>query len=1634
NAASSHRQTTTTTATTSIASEVATAASAAPPPPQQQLPCTAAPPNSISGFKVGFRPSRDEISCVSIDLTTTEESSTEESEARCVSSRGEEDEERQRTTNSALRQHRHNRPRTQYRDLDADQHVAHQSQQQQQHQHRSDRCRDDHSHSHSRCRHRHDRDADADAEARHVRQCKLTTLTTATVGGKTAEQEDASEGGIRSLPLALIVHPLEHLERNVLLALTLALVFTLLALLTGLPVVALLLVVTVPAVVVRRTLSCYVWRLNYFGLGVTYDPQNNQQRKPGQLFQHCNDNSNESSNGTSVTNGSIKDNNNRATTIAAAATTTIEDQLNWSYCPLDFLESYWLAPSLVNQCVLTTENGLTLTELRRLIRDKVLARADCRKFRSRLVRRGLLRSWFWQYLPDDHNTDSGIATAAGDPTNQDDKLSEDEQLSSASSLDHLATDFSRAQKSSATNVKSMKTTTESNQQRAKRQSYFCIDEHVRQDADIASRRQFRERSLALLHTPLQLDRPLWEVRLAVASYSNQCVLIVRCHQCLADGISLVSILVECLIDRPAIIKSTLKDIGMDGAPLMRPRFAGSQAVSTIRACIVGPLTCLLWTIWAFTRRHHNHVKPAQLSPERLAKDTKRFYMSSYDYDKLLRIKQVTRSTVGEVLLAAVCGATRIYLRQHCAIKRPPQLNASLTVDTRRPDDRQPGVKYVLIKVPLPTAIEGAIPRLWETRNIMDDLRTSADPWVMLGMQYFLAQLLPLSWYRAIANFVGHRNSSMCISNIECPQWTTLNPGHLNCGLDAASPTGSCDFHDDMNRTEAPHDVCGTPIAPAPASPSGAANGDSHGDAPLSLCSKKINKIFYCVRPPTRNIPISFNCITYNNRLYIACSLQSHIICNAQQFVRLFINQLNQLSTMLAKRRVPGVPRAALSLPAAPGTPSIPTLELPIDADDHTVGMYTLDHHNHHDLEDNGTDSEHSDNHQSNQCQPAHAHIAGASDIGASNKKLSPLGSFVMAHKTRRPSLGILAPVWTSAQLRGLPKWASDGNLKPSLFIDTHSSARLDCPSSVITDRVSPSSYLMVRSAKSVIALSGHPITAAALATADRVSSASSWQPSTSTSTVIRECAKCDSNDIKSSAAPTGDCLDRSSSNCQTAMIKTMTYTSCEIVIHDDINRDASVPCQLQYHETSRVNRDNNSTNADVGAQTQTLARLQCKQCLGQHHLPSTTRRPSISDVAANSDDINNKHHKHSDSSASEQSARQVDEEFDDKSHDFKHRRHHHRHAYQHQQQRQRPTSVASDRCCLTQQHRINDSSKMNQHNDTQSSGTCNVDMANFVSGLVPARSFNCVSRCDELSNSSGGARRVHASSHCLTDYEREYPKRKQQHASSSSSSNNKVRCGDPNHCAAADNASGNELDNEQAHGCCRCCGYPTHTQPRWCPHQSDREFVVVGEHNADDDGERRQQNTPLAAGGSESSILVIAPSAAQSSLRAKNVDCDQSRCATASRCLSPHGGATMASQVPRRQHHRHSIDLSASLRGGGSGGSRIRTSHARRYPSVTSIIEVPDINEHIAIVLSTTPSGLCVDTQQQHCQLQPRPVADNIRRQFGRFISELRRRMSNTPEQRVETTTYDNTLRSTSTLSSDGQNTTLAMHESRSSL
>lgn len=233
---------------------------------------------------------------------------------------------------------------------------------------------------------------------------------------------------------------------------------------------------------------------------------------------------------------------------------------------------------------------------------------------------------------------------------------------------------------------------------------FNLHNHIFSGPEITSEEALQKYIAKLLFQPLHTSRPLWEV-IVLNSFGQKqdTVLICRLHHCIADGMSLLRVLCQSLSDNQIL-----------HIP-QKPHFGGTTfGMNLFRSLFVGPLTAMTWIYWwkpdknilvyrktASVPQHnsskvslkingskqccrcsdHNNSS-AQNSVNSGSIDCLKsldsttdsgaytvlqtseastfsvLWSSAIPMNKIIRIKQVTRTCLNDVILASLAGAIR----------------------------------------------------------------------------------------------------------------------------------------------------------------------------------------------------------------------------------------------------------------------------------------------------------------------------------------------------------------------------------------------------------------------------------------------------------------------------------------------------------------------------------------------------------------------------------------------------------------------------------------------------------------------------------------------------------------------------------------------------------------------------------------------------------------------------------------------------------------------------------------------------------------------------------------------------------------------------------------------------------------
>lgn len=278
----------------------------------------------------------------------------------------------------------------------------------------------------------------------------------------------------------------------------------------------------------------------------------------------------------------------------------------------------------------------------------------------------------------------------------------------------------------------------------------------------------------LVSTPLDPGKPLWQLHLVDSGAGS--VLIARIHHAIADGIALIRVLlsltdttarppklpagesVHAERDRGLVewVKAgtwlAQAGFGLLGDPSRAASLLGKgagAAAELARATLLPP-------------------DPKTSLKGELGVRKRAAWSEPIDLDKVKAAGKRAGATVNDVLVTAMAGALRRYLRSRGDNVDGLEIRAGVPVNLRPLEEaHRLGNAFGLALLPLPVGVAGQRQRLVEVKRRMDEIKASMQPVVALGMLALIgstpAPLQPL----AIDFFTG--KISCVLTNVAGPR-------------------------------------------------------------------------------------------------------------------------------------------------------------------------------------------------------------------------------------------------------------------------------------------------------------------------------------------------------------------------------------------------------------------------------------------------------------------------------------------------------------------------------------------------------------------------------------------------------------------------------------------------------------------------------------------------------------------------------------------------------------------------------------------------------------------------------------------------------------------------------------------------
>jgi WS/DGAT/MGAT family acyltransferase len=256
----------------------------------------------------------------------------------------------------------------------------------------------------------------------------------------------------------------------------------------------------------------------------------------------------------------------------------------------------------------------------------------------------------------------------------------------------------------------------------------------------------------MMAEPLDRAKPLWHFYL-IDGYGNGCALYARMHHCIADGIALARVLLSLTDSDPdagiapsaPVAAPDRRRRSVVTRPVAGALHAGRAAAGALAhesiEMLVHP-AAELSHLATLARTDSKALAHVLLTPSdaktalkgELGVARRVAWSEPLSLDEVKGIAHANSATVNDVLVAAMTGALRQYLRRRESLVE--EIRAFVPFNLRpldRPLPASLGNKFGLVFLPLPVGARTAAARLQQVKRRMDEIKDSPEGAIAYGM-------------------------------------------------------------------------------------------------------------------------------------------------------------------------------------------------------------------------------------------------------------------------------------------------------------------------------------------------------------------------------------------------------------------------------------------------------------------------------------------------------------------------------------------------------------------------------------------------------------------------------------------------------------------------------------------------------------------------------------------------------------------------------------------------------------------------------------------------------------------------------------------------------------------------------------
>ncbi len=353
--------------------------------------------------------------------------------------------------------------------------------------------------------------------------------------------------------------------------------------------------------------------------------------------------------------------------------------------------------------------------------------------------------------------------------------------------------------------------------------YFDLDWHVRHIA-LPRSGDLEEVVSDLISTPLDPSKPMWQFH--VVDTESGSALVMRIHHSYGDGFALTYVLATMTDTEPGNPRNPLGDLGRNddtrsawerilgpASEVVSGAYRAAQTLASAGWDLVSEPSRLVQYGEAGLGLARDAAVIAGMTPDSptrfkgpMGVMKRAAWASPLSLFEVKAVAEAFGCSVNDVLLSCVAGALRAYLLEQGDDVEGVEIRALVPVNQRPPGRvTELGNDFSLVFVSLPVGIEDPIGRMLEMRKRMNELKSSRQPLVAMGILISMG-LLPEDMKERVLEALA-ANASAVITNvrgsakpqyfagkrIERQVFWVPQSGGIGMGISILSYAGNVDF-------------------------------------------------------------------------------------------------------------------------------------------------------------------------------------------------------------------------------------------------------------------------------------------------------------------------------------------------------------------------------------------------------------------------------------------------------------------------------------------------------------------------------------------------------------------------------------------------------------------------------------------------------------------------------------------------------------------------------------------------------------------------------------------------------------------------------------------------------------------------